>query len=57
MRAITTHQYLWETVPLLFLLAFIDFSSFFLFSTAAPNQIHLSPAFFSREAKHRSCLT
>lgn len=46
MRAITTHQYLWETVPLLFLLDFLSFL-FFSFSAAAPTHRPPLPVFFS----------
>lgn len=45
MRAITTHQYLWETVPLLFLLCFFSLW-LFLPSAAAPNHRPPLPAFF-----------
>lgn len=44
MRAITTHQYLWETVPLLFLLDF-PFLSFSFQRLLRPTD-HPLPVFF-----------
>lgn len=57
MRAITTHQYLWETVPLLFLLCFFSLNFFLSFLAAAPDHRPPLPAFSSRKIAHRVCLT